>query len=38
MINIGNRIVNTYLYKVEEGYVMIDTGYKNDYKKRKKSY
>lgn len=36
MINIGNRIVNTYLYKIEDGYVMIDTGYKNDFKSRKR--
>lgn len=36
MINVGNRIVNTYVYKVDGGYVMIDTGYENDFNSRKK--
>ncbi len=29
--NAGNRIVNTWLYPVEDGYAMIDTGYENSY-------
>ncbi len=33
MINVGNSIVNTYLYKINDGYVMIDTGYNSGYKK-----
>ncbi len=36
MINVGNRIMNTYLYKLEDGYVMIDTGYQNSFKACKK--
>ena len=28
-INVGNIIVNTFVYKIEDGYVMIDTGYDN---------
>ena len=31
--NVGSRVMNTYLYRIKEGYVMIDTGYKNSYKK-----
>ncbi len=27
MINIGSRVMNTYLYQIDEGYVMVDTGY-----------
>ena len=27
--NVGNRIVNTYIYQIEDGYIMIDTGYDN---------
>ena len=27
MINAGNRIMNTYVYRTDAGYVMIDTGY-----------
>lgn len=30
--NAGNRIVNTYMYPISDGYVMIDTGYENGYK------
>ena len=29
--NAGNRIMNTWLYPIEDGWVMIDTGYKNSY-------
>ncbi len=31
--NAGNRIVNTYIYPISDGYVMVDTGYENGYKK-----
>ena len=31
--NVGSRIMNTYLYQMKNGYVMIDTGYKNSYSK-----
>ena len=27
--NVGNRVMNTYLYRVKDGYLMIDTGYEN---------
>lgn len=29
--NAGNRIMNTWLYPIEGGWVMIDTGYENSY-------
>ena len=29
--NAGNRIMNTWLYPIEDGWVMIDTGYENSY-------
>ena len=29
--NVGNRIVNTYIYLTKSGYIMIDTGYDNGY-------
>lgn len=29
--NAGNRVMNTYLYQTKDGFVMIDTGYKNNY-------
>lgn len=29
MINAGNRIVNNWIYPLEDGYVLIDTGYEN---------
>ena len=29
--NAGNRIMNTWLYPIEDGFVMIDTGYENSY-------
>ncbi len=31
--NLGNRIVNTYLYPIEQGYVLIDTGYEDGYRR-----
>lgn len=31
--NVRNRIMNTYLYRIKDGYVMIDTGYQNSYAK-----
>lgn len=36
LINLGNRIVNNYLYTIEAGYVLIDTGYEKDYAHFKK--
>lgn len=27
--NVGNRIMNTYVYPIATGYVMVDTGYEN---------
>lgn len=37
MINVGNRIVNNWIYPIEDGYVLIDTGYKNGFSKLKKN-
>jgi glyoxylase-like metal-dependent hydrolase (beta-lactamase superfamily II) len=31
VINLGNRIVNNYLYPIKDGYVLIDTGYQKGY-------
>ena len=31
--NAGNRVMNTYLYQINDGFVMIDTGYENSYTK-----
>lgn len=31
IINLGNRIVNSYLIKTVNGYILIDTGYENQY-------
>ena len=31
MLNVGNRIMNTYLYQIAGGYVMIDTGYEKHF-------
>ncbi|MFI3253384.1 MAG: MBL fold metallo-hydrolase [Eubacteriales bacterium] len=36
MINVGDRIVNTFVYPIQEGYVMIDTGYENMFQSREK--
>lgn len=30
--NVGSRIMNTYVYAIETGYVMIDTGYEHNFK------
>ena len=30
--NAGNRIMNTWLYPIADGWVMIDTGYENSYR------
>lgn len=35
IINLGGRVVNTYIYEIKDGYVMIDTGYEKGYKKFK---
>jgi len=32
--NVGNRIVNTYNYQIENGYIMIDTGYEGIFKNK----
>ena len=29
--NAGNRVMNTWLYSIQDGWVMIDTGYENSY-------
>lgn len=31
MINLGNRIVNNWIYKIDDGFVLVDTGYENGY-------
>lgn len=31
IINVGNRIMNTYVFDISSGYVMVDTGYENSY-------
>ena len=31
IVNVGDRIMNTWLYPIEDGWVMIDTGYENSY-------
>lgn len=36
MFNAGNRIVNNWLYPIQDGFVLIDTGYKNGFKHFKK--
>lgn len=33
IINLGNRIVNQYLVKLNDGFLLIDTGYSNGYKR-----
>lgn len=33
IINVGNTFTNTYLIKVLDGYILIDSGYPADYKK-----
>lgn len=36
MVNLGSRIVNHWIYPVENGYVLIDTGYENGFAHFKK--
>lgn len=36
IFNVGNRIINTYIYRALVGYIMIDTGYENSLKKIEK--
>lgn len=31
IINVGSRVMNTYLYRIDDGFVMIDTGYDTGY-------
>ena len=33
IFNVGNRIMNTYIYKVDECYIMVDTGYEGSLNK-----
>lgn len=35
MINVGDRIVNNWVYPLKDGYVLIDTGYENGFLKLK---
>lgn len=32
VINLGNRLVNCWTYRIDDGYVIIDTGYKSNYR------
>lgn len=32
IINLGNRVVNNYILETNDGYILIDTGYENNYK------
>lgn len=36
MINVGNRVMNTFVYPIDDGYVMVDTGYSDGFESRKK--
>lgn len=36
MFNAGNRIVNSWLYPIQDGFVLIDTGYENGFEHFKK--
>lgn len=36
VLNFGNRIVNCWGYRIDNGYVIIDTGYENSYRNFKK--
>ena len=31
--NLGNRVVNNYLIPAEDGYILIDTGYSNGFRR-----
>lgn len=35
MINVGNRMVNNWVYPLKDGYVLIDTGYENGFSRLK---
>ena len=34
--NAGNRVMNTYIYRALQGYIMIDTGYEHSLKRVEK--
>lgn len=36
MLNLGNRIVNNWIYTIDSGFVLIDTGYEDGYLQLKK--
>lgn len=36
MVNAGSRIVNNWIYPIDKGYVLIDTGYENGFAHLKK--
>ena len=36
MVNAGSRIVNNWIYPIDRGYVLIDTGYENGFERLKK--
>ncbi len=36
MYNVGNKIVNNWIYAIQDGYVLIDTGYEKGFTKLKK--
>lgn len=36
MLNVGNRIVNNWIYSIQDGYVLVDTGYEKGFTKLKK--
>ena len=33
ILNLGNRVVNQYLVELNDGFLLIDTGYSNGYKR-----
>ena len=37
IINLGNRVVNNYLIDYEDGYILIDTGYQNGFRRFKRN-
>lgn len=36
ILNVGDRIMNTWIYRIPDGYVMIDTGYPNQLRRVEK--
>lgn len=36
MVNAGSRIINNWIYSIDKGYVLIDTGYENGFVHLKK--